>query len=142
MRGEPAIVGGRFRLQERVGAGAAAVVFRAVDVANELFAMASSVTRAYALRQRGAAEAESAGQLAELFCRGARRKVRRLFRDLWSNDDSFKYSVGKAVLEGEHLWLEDLLQGLHELHRPTLAADEEPAAEPALAKARAAAAAG
>src|SRR5688572_23548369 len=32
MRGEPAIVGGRFRLHERVGAGAAAVVFRAVDV--------------------------------------------------------------------------------------------------------------
>jgi hypothetical protein len=115
-----------------------AFLFRAVDVANELFAMASSVTRADALAQRGAAEAASAEELAELFCRGSRRKVRRLFRDLWSNDDSFKYSVGKAVLDGEHLWLEELLQGLHDVDRPTLARDEAPAAEPALAKARAA----
>ena len=39
--------------------------------------------------------------------------MRRLFRDLWRNDDSFKYAVGKNVLDGDHLWLEKLLEGLH-----------------------------
>jgi hypothetical protein len=91
-----------------------AFLFRAVDIANELFAMAASVTRSYALTRAGLGEAQSAEQLADLFCRNARRKVRRLFRDLWSNDDSFKYSVGKGVLDGDHLWLEKLLEGLHE----------------------------
>ncbi|HXT52797.1 MAG TPA: acyl-CoA dehydrogenase, partial [Thermoanaerobaculia bacterium] len=122
-----------------------AFLFRAVDVANELFAMAASVTRSYALTRQGASTAESAEQLADLFCRNARRKVRRLFRDLWSNDDSFKYSVGKAVLDGDHAWLEHLLIGLHghvPIPRPPVEAPAEaprPAEEPVPAAARAAA---
>jgi alkylation response protein AidB-like acyl-CoA dehydrogenase len=91
-----------------------AFLFRAVDVANELFAMATSICRAQALAQAGADEARSAQELTDLFCRNARRKVGRLFRDLWSNDDSRKYAVGKAVLDGDHLWLEGLLKGLYE----------------------------
>ncbi len=103
-----------------------AFLFRAVDVANELFAMAAAVTRSYALSRQGAEEAASAEQLAELFCRNARRKVRRLFRDLWSNDDAFKYAVGKGVLDGDHLWLEALLEGLHE-QLPVLPPHDGPA---------------
>src|SRR5581483_1462759 len=60
-----------------------AFLFRAVDIANELFAMAASITRADAMKRAGLPEAMSAERLAELFCRNARRKVRRLFRDLW-----------------------------------------------------------
>ena len=92
-----------------------AFLFRAVDVANELFAMATSVTRAHALARAGSPNATSAEELADLFCRNARRKVRRLLRDLWSNDDALKYSLGAAVLDGEHLWLEEVLAGLHDL---------------------------
>jgi len=91
-----------------------AFLFRTVDVANELFAQAASISRAHAMAQAGLAEAVSAERLSDLFCRNSRRKVRRLFRDLWSNDDARKYAVGKAVLDGEHLWLEALLEGLHE----------------------------
>ncbi len=105
-----------------------AFLFRAVDVANELFAMAASVTRSYALTRAAAPEADSAERLADLFCRNARRKVRRLFRDLWSNDDSFKYAVGKAVLDGDHLWLEKLLEGLHGA-QPVVAPREKPEPE-------------
>jgi hypothetical protein len=77
-----------------------------VDVANELFAMASSVTRAHALREAGSADAEGAAELADIFCRSTRRKVAKLFRDLWANDDVRKYKVALKVLEGKHAWLE------------------------------------
>jgi len=107
-----------------------AFLFRAVDIANELFAMTAAVTRSHALTRTGAPEAASAEQLADLFCRNARRKVRRLFRDLWRNDDSFKYAVGKSVLDGDHLWLEKLLEGLHGV-QTVVPPRERPAPEPA-----------
>jgi hypothetical protein len=117
-----------------------AFLFRAVDIANELFAMAASVTRANAMERAGVPEARSAQRLADLFCRNAKRKVRRLFRDLWSNDDAFKYAVGKGVLDGEHLWLEQLLEGLYK-QQPMLPPHDAPAlpATPVPAAARAAA---
>jgi alkylation response protein AidB-like acyl-CoA dehydrogenase len=83
-----------------------AFLFRLVDVANELFAMAASVTRAHALREAGSADAEGAAELADIFCRTTRRKVAKLFRDLWANDDVRKYKVALKVLEGKHAWLE------------------------------------
>ena len=48
-----------------------AFLFRLVDIANELFAMAASVSRAQALREAGHPEAENAAELADLFCRGS-----------------------------------------------------------------------
>lgn len=89
-----------------------AFLFRLVDVANELFAMASSVTRAHAMVQAGHQNAKQAVELADLFCRSSRRKVRRLFVDLWSNDDVRKYKVALGVLKGRQRWLEELLEGL------------------------------
>ena len=46
------------------------------------------------------------GELADLFCRQARRRVRDLFRELWSNDDVARYRLGVSVLDGGHAWLE------------------------------------
>ena len=89
-----------------------AFLFRIVDIANELFAMAASIARANAMRRAGHPEAENAVELTDLFCRNARRKIRQLFRDLWSNDDNRKYKVASNVLKGKHLWLEEILQGL------------------------------
>jgi len=87
-------------------------LFRLVDIANELFAMAASVTRAHAMRKARMAESKKAGDLADLFCRQARRKIKRLFADLWSNDDARKYRLASEVLKGRHVWLEALLDGL------------------------------
>ena len=36
----------------------------------------------------------------------SRRKVRRLFRELWANSDTLKNSVAANVMQGRELWLE------------------------------------
>jgi hypothetical protein len=83
-----------------------AFLFRLVDIANEVFAMAASVSRAGTLAERGAADAAEATRTADVFCRSARRKVRGLFRDLWRNDDDVRYRHGVSVLKGEQVAIE------------------------------------
>jgi alkylation response protein AidB-like acyl-CoA dehydrogenase len=98
-------------------------LFRLVDIANELFAMASAVSRAQGLAEQGHPDAARAAELADLFCRNSRRTVGRLFRALWANDDARKYKVGLKVLAGQHAWLE---QGVvHQ--RPTASFKPQPA---------------
>ena len=94
-----------------------AFLFRLVDVADELFAMAATVSRAEALRRKGDANAAEAAVLADLFCRGSRRDIGKLFHDLWHNDDARKYKAGLAVLEGGHAWLHDGTVSIDEHHR-------------------------
>jgi hypothetical protein len=106
-----------------------AFLFRLVDVANELFAMSTSVSRAQAMAEAGHADAANAAELADLFCRNARRRVVQLFHELWANDDVRKYKVALRVLDGKHAWLEKGALGLHE--RKTAAPKTEPAETPA-----------
>jgi len=97
------------------GAGAErkqAFLFRLVDIANELFAMAASVSRAQALASGGKAEAPQALALAENFCVQERERVEQLFHALWHNHDDLAYRTGRAVLSGEHAWLEKGVIGL------------------------------
>ena len=95
-----------------------AFLFRLVDVANELFAQASSVCRAQAMEAAGHPDAANAAELADLFCRNSRRHVIQLFHDLWANDDVRKYKVALRVLDGKHAWLEEGILKLSE--RPAL----------------------
>ena len=83
-----------------------AFLFRSVDIVMELFAMAAAVTHAARLADGRYPEAERARELADLFCRNAERKVRRLFADLWRNDDALKNQLAASVMEGGHAWLE------------------------------------
>jgi alkylation response protein AidB-like acyl-CoA dehydrogenase len=83
-----------------------AFLFRLVDVANELFAMAASICRAQALADTKKPEAPEAAELADLFCRMARRRVGRLFDELWDNDDVVRYKSASSILDGRHEWLE------------------------------------
>jgi hypothetical protein len=117
----------------RFGAGAErkqAFLFRLVDIANELLAMAASVSRAEALRASGRPDAARAARLADHFCLTSRRKVRALFRALWRNEDADAYALGREVLAGEHAWLEkggiDLGLTVEDL-RPRLPDEGEPA---------------
>ena len=89
-----------------------AFLFRLVDIANELFAIAASASRAQALAKAGAPEAAAAAELAELACRNGRRRVKSLFRDLWHNDDAYKYRQGVRTAAGDHSWLEAGALGL------------------------------
>ncbi len=84
-----------------------AFLFRLVDVAMELFAMSAVASRTRVMAEERHPAAAAAAELGDLFCRGARRRVRRLFRELWRNEDAAKYRVGQQVLRGEHAWLEE-----------------------------------
>jgi hypothetical protein len=83
-----------------------ALLFRAVDVGADLFAMAAAVSKADALRRSGAAEAKGAAELADLFCRAMRRRIAEHFRGIAHNDDVARYRMARRVLDGEFAWLE------------------------------------
>jgi alkylation response protein AidB-like acyl-CoA dehydrogenase len=79
------------------------ILFRAVDIGAELYAMAAACVRARMLAQRGQAEAE---RLADVFCREARVRIRRAFASLDGRNDVAHYRLAQEVLRGEHVWLE------------------------------------
>jgi hypothetical protein len=90
-----------------------AVLGRIVDIGAELFAIASAVVYAATIRSEHpehperAERADEAVELADLFCNQARRRVERLFHDLWSNDDDANYKAAQRVLDGRFTWLEE-----------------------------------
>ena len=88
-----------------------AFLFRLVDVTNELFAMAASLSRARQMQVDRDAEAEDAERLVDLFCRGSRARVREALRGLWRNHDAFKTRISREVLLGRHVWLETDMLG-------------------------------
>ncbi len=81
-------------------------LFRCVDIVMELFVMAATVAHARQLQDDRAPEAAPAAELANVFCRESRRRVRRLFQDLWRNDDAAKSRLAASVMQGEQTWLE------------------------------------
>jgi len=81
-------------------------LFRLVDVVMELFAMSATLSRTRSMLDERHPEAQQALELADLFCRNSRRRVRRLFHDLWSNDDAVKNRVAASVMSGRQAWLE------------------------------------
>jgi hypothetical protein len=80
-------------------------LFRCVDVVMELFAMSAVLSHARQLKDGGAPNAAEAQELADLFCRKSRRRVKRFFSDLWSNDDQAFNKVAASVMAGRHDWL-------------------------------------
>jgi alkylation response protein AidB-like acyl-CoA dehydrogenase len=104
-----------------------AFLFRLVDIVNDLFAISAACVRAQALVAAGKPEAKEAVELADLFARGASRRVDAAFKALWNNDDVKKFAVAKHVLDGKHLWMENELMGLSAAHTK---APAEPGAKP------------
>ncbi len=94
-----------------------ALIFRAVDVGADLFAMSAAVSRAQQIRRAGKPEAARAAELADIFCRMTRRRIEERFRAMRSNDDVANYRTARRVLEGEHLWLESGLVPADALER-------------------------
>ncbi|MFQ5678427.1 MAG: acyl-CoA dehydrogenase family protein [Gemmatimonadota bacterium] len=108
-------------LQRRQG-----LLFRAVDIGAELFAMAATVSRVEMLRRAGKANAAEARELADVFCRISRRRVKALFRGMRANEDVPLYRTARAVLDGRHRWLEEGIVGLQQVE-PIAARPEEAA---------------
>jgi len=88
-----------------------AFLFRLVDIANELFAQAAALSRAQALAEGKRPEGSAALDLADTFCRSSRRRVKELFRELWSNDDDRRYRAALDVLNGRYAWLQTGIVG-------------------------------
>ena len=84
---------------------------RLVDIGAELFAMTAVCVRAKMLLddtkgEGTAGDGQGAVELALLFCRGSRRRVDRLFSELWHNDDDDNYRAAQRVLAGDYTWAE------------------------------------
>ncbi len=79
------------------------VLFRAVEIGAELYAIAAACVRARMLEQRGN---PNAIELADVFCREAKERVRANFRQLFGPHDGAIYRLAQRVLKGEHDWLE------------------------------------
>jgi hypothetical protein len=85
------------------------VLFRAVDIGAELFAMAASCSRAQMLAKQGQREAIV---LADLFCREAAERIKVHFDQFYGPNDEGLYKLAMQVLRGEHAWLEQGIVGL------------------------------
>ena len=83
-----------------------AQLFRCVDIGAELFAMAATCVRAGHDRAKRGSDATPI-ELADLFCRHARRKIAELFRAIDANDDLATYRLARGVLDERYAWLEE-----------------------------------
>ncbi|HEX7120232.1 MAG TPA: acyl-CoA dehydrogenase family protein [Longimicrobiales bacterium] len=81
------------------------ILFRLVDIGAEIFAIAAVCIRAQELHRANPGD-DGPLVMADLFCRGARRRIAEHFRAVARNDDVFRYRVAQEVLAGEHAWLE------------------------------------
>ena len=103
------------------------ILFRAVDIGAELYAMAAACVRARMLAKRGRVEAE---RLADVFCREARGRIRRHFAALDGKNDTVHYRLAQEVLRGEHAWLEEGIMA----PPSSLAATDQEQPEPEIAR--------
>ena len=84
------------------------VLGRFVDIGTDLFVMSSVCSYAASLsREKEKSNDGSPIELADLFCREARTRIARNFRDLRCNQDKILGAISKKLLAGEYGWLEN-----------------------------------
>lgn len=79
---------------------------RFVDIGTDLFVMACVCSYAASLAKSGDKK-ESPVELADLFCKEARVRVKRNFCDTRFNQDKLSDKIAKHLLKGEYEWLEN-----------------------------------
>jgi alkylation response protein AidB-like acyl-CoA dehydrogenase len=77
-----------------------ALLGRVVDIGAELYAISAACVYAKTLGT------DEAMELADLFCKQARRRAELKFDELFHNDDDAQYAVAQKILEGRHEWFE------------------------------------
>ena len=92
------------------------------------------------ITSRGLVEGTRALDLADVFCRDARRRIEVLFRQLFRNDDTVNYRMALQVLDGVHAWVEQGILDLSDRESNDADADTDRAVD--VTDARAAAASG
>jgi hypothetical protein len=83
-----------------------ALLGRFVDIGTDLMAITAAVSRAVSMSGRAPGD-RSAEELADHFCRCARRRIAAAFRAVGSNDDRGARHVAGGVLENRYGWLEE-----------------------------------
>ncbi len=124
-----------FHCMVRFGAGLEkrqAVLGRIVDIGCDLFAMSAVAVRVDMLAAANPGD-PSPGDLADLFCRRARRRVRARFSALFSNDDVATRKVAAQTMEGAYAWMEEGVITLAEVEamEAEARAPRDPTAKPA-----------
>lgn len=82
------------------------VLFRCVEIGAELLAISTACTRAQMMVRRDPGN-RGPVEMADVFSRHSRRKVRQLFASVFRNDDDRTYRLAQSVLKGEQTWLEE-----------------------------------
>jgi hypothetical protein len=96
------------------------VLFRAVDIGAELYAMSAVIARAQMLAKQGNKEAR---QLADVFCRESRERIEASFRALYGKHDAALYKLAQSVVRGDHAWIETGIVDAESLAARTEAVD-------------------
>jgi alkylation response protein AidB-like acyl-CoA dehydrogenase len=99
-----------FYAMSRYGAGLeyrGHLLGRMVDVGAEVFAVSAACVYADTIGRETPERKGEAYELADLFCRQARRRADALFHSLHDNDDRFNYRAAQKALDGRYAWLEE-----------------------------------
>lgn len=102
----------------RFGAGLEkrqAILGRVVDIGAELFVMSCACVNAQRMLKENPSD-RTPMELADLFCRQAKRRISDSFRRLYRNDDLKTYDVAMKTLGGNYEWLESGPIPLHEVY--------------------------
>lgn len=100
------------------------VLFRAVDIGAELFAMSAACVRAQMLKANSQPRAV---ELADAFCVEAKQRIAYLFKHLHNENDKKLYKLSRAVLGGEHAWLEQgIVDAVSDHDKKSGASEEAP----------------
>jgi hypothetical protein len=81
------------------------ILGRLVEIGTELFAMSASIAKAVELEKQDPNE-KGPRELADLFCRQARLRIRGYFQGVYCNTDTADSKVAAKVLEHGYEWLE------------------------------------
>ncbi len=81
------------------------VLARIVEVGSEMFAMAASCSKAQHMIKKNPAD-RTPITLADLFCKDARKRIKRYFKDICCNTDVKKGKLSRDLMAGKYTWLE------------------------------------
>lgn len=82
------------------------LINRFVQIGTELFIMSAACSYADSLKTNDS-EGKNAAELADYYCREAKVRIDKLFRDIGSNNDKATLKLNKRFMQGEFAWLED-----------------------------------
>jgi alkylation response protein AidB-like acyl-CoA dehydrogenase len=83
-----------------------AVLGRLVEIGAELLAITAACSRAHGMVKKDPANTGPV-ELADLFSRHARRRVKDRFHRIFRNEDVRTYVIARKVLDDAYLWLEE-----------------------------------